>query len=235
MKGWGKVKLGIMQPYLFPYIGYWQLMNAVDKFVVYDDVTYIKGGWINRNYLLVSGQKKLFTISLSGASSYKLINEIEILDDFSRLMKTIQTNYARAPNFNQVKGLVEEIINFESRNLSEFIINSFRVIFDYLDIKTKLLVSSSLNLGIGLKGKDRVINMCESLGATDYYNSIGGQSLYDKEEFLLHGISLHFLKANLERYDQGLKEFIPGLSILDVLMFNSPQKTKEMLYDYELV
>ncbi len=229
------MKLGIMQPYFLPYIGYWQLMKAVDKYVVYDDVTYIKGGWINRNNLLISGEKKLFTISLFGASSYKLINEIEIGDDFTRLMKTIQTNYAKASYFQQVKALVEEMICFESRNLSRFISNSFKVILDYLGIKTELLISSSLNLGSGLRGKDRVISICETLGATEYYNAIGGQSLYDKEEFASHRIILHFLKTNIASYDQGVSEFVPGLSLLDVLMFNSPERVNEMLTDYELI
>ena len=86
------MKLGIMQPYFMPYIGYFQLIKAVDKYVVYDDVNYIKGGWVNRNNILVNGEKKMFTITLKGASAYKHFNEIEIGDDFRKFMKTLELN-----------------------------------------------------------------------------------------------------------------------------------------------
>jgi len=224
-----------MQPYFLPYLGYWQLIKAVDKFVVYDDVTYIKGGWINRNKLLIAGEKKLFTISLVGASSFKFINEITIGDDFSRLMKTIQINYAKAPYFRQAKDLIEAMVRFESRNLAEFIANSFRVILDYLDIGTELLISSSLKLGFGLKGQDRVMSICESLRASEYYNAIGGQKLYNKSEFSSHGIRLSFLKTNNEIDKQFGSNFVPDLSILHVLMFYSPERVTAMLNNYELV
>lgn len=229
------VKLAIMQPYFLPYLGYWQLIKAVDKYVVYDNVTYIKGGWINRNNLLVSGEKKMFTISLKGASSFRLINEIEIGDGFDKLLKMVQTNYAKAPYFNEVKKLLKDMVSFESRVLSGFITNSLRIILKYLNIDTEILISSELSLHTELKGKDKVIKICEHLGADTYYNAIGGQELYSKAEFAAHGIELRFLKTNLRPYTQRKCDFVPGLSILDLLMFNSPKSVNQMLDDYELV
>jgi hypothetical protein len=228
------MKLGIMQPYFLPYLGYWQLIKAVDKYVVYDNVTYIKGGWINRNNILASGEKKLFTISLKGASSFRLINEIEIGDDFENMHKMVQTNYARAPYFKDVKKLLEVMVSFESRVLSHFITNSIQEILKYLDIHTKILISSEMPLYTDAKGKNKVIEICEYLGADTYYNAIGGQDLYDREEFAAHGIELKFLKTNLVPYVQLKNDFVAGLSILDVLMFNSPDTVNRMLDDFEL-
>jgi hypothetical protein len=228
------MKLAIMQPYFLPYLGYWQLINAVDQYIVYDNVTYIKGGWINRNNLLVSGGKKMFTVSLKGASSFKLINEIEIGDNFSKLLGLVQANYAKAPYFNDVKKLLLDMVSFESRVLSEFIANSMRIIMDYLCMDTEILISSSLLLHTEVKGKDKVIKICEYLGADTYYNAIGGQELYSKADFAAHGIELRFLKTILRPYTQHKCDFVPGLSILDVLMFNSPRIVNQMLDDYEL-
>lgn len=228
------MKLGIMQPYFLPYLGYWQVISAVDKYVIYDNVTYIKGGWINRNNVLASGRKQLFTISLRGASSFKLINEIEIGDNFNNMLKTVQMNYARAPYFKDVMDLLEQMISFESRLLAEFNANSIREIMKYLDINTEILISSKLPFCTDAKGKDKVIMMCEYLGADTYYNAIGGKELYERDEFRAHGIDLRFLKTNLAPYKQLKDVFVAGLSILDVLMFNSPTEIKQMLDDYEL-
>lgn len=229
------MKLGIMQPYFFPYIGYWQLMNAVDEYVVYDDVTYIKGGWINRNNFLIGGQKKLFTISLSGAGSYTLIKDIEIKDDFSKFRKMIQMNYSKSPYFTFTMSLIDSAISFPERMLGKFLFNTHKLVAEYLDMKTKLRLSSEFEKNEKLTGKDKVIDICKRAGAGEYYNAIGGMELYDKNEFAAQGIGLHFVKPNLVPYKQFKNDFIPGLSIIDVLMFNPKERVKEMLSDFELV
>ena len=229
------MKLGIMQPYFMPYIGYFQLIKAVDEYVVYDDVNYIKGGWINRNNILVNGEKKLFTIILRGASPYKLINEIEIGDDFKKFLKTIQLSYSKAAYFDEVIILIEKIISFNNKNLSDFTANSILEIINFLDIKTKVHISSNLEKNISLKGKDKVINICEKLGATSYYNAIGGQALYEKIEFKAHGIDLFFLKSEIETYNQYNNCYIPNLSIIDVLMHNSKKETNRLLDCYSII
>lgn len=229
------MKLGIMQPYFLPYLGYWQLMNAVDTYIVYDDVAYIKGGWINRNNFLVQGNAKLYTFSLSGAGSYKLINELSIKDDFANFRKLLQFNYAKAPFYKDCVELVERIISYDKSNLGKFLFNSIIIIADYLDFSTKILLSSEIEKDTNLKGKDKVIHICNLFGADEYYNAIGGQELYSKDEFAHNGIKLSFLKTNITAYRQLKNNFVPGLSILDILMFNSKDKVKQMLYDFELV
>lgn len=229
------MKLGIMQPYLFPYIGYFQLIKVVDKYIVSDDLHYIKHGWINRNYILVNNEKKMFTIKLKKASSNKLINEIEILDDFKDWLKTIQLNYSKAPYYKEIYDLLKRIINYDNRVLSEFIINSLREILQYLQIKTPILKESQLNKNHNLKGQDEVIELCHIMGANCYINAIGGQELYNKTNFNAHGIELNFIKTELVPYKQFRNEFIPSLSILDIMMFNSVDEINCMLDQYYLI
>lgn len=229
------MKLGIMQPYFFPYIGYWQLIKAVDKYVVYDDVSYIKGGWINRNNFLINGQKKLFTIQLNGVSSYKNINEIEIKDDFSSFRKMLQINYGRAPFFKDCFQLIENILFYENRNLGMFLFNSIKVVSEYLDFDTDILLSAEIEKDNNLKGKEKVLQICKLLGADEYYNAIGGQALYDKSDFFNNGVKLSFVETNITPYKQFKNEFVGGLSIIDVLMFCSKEVVSRMLSNFELI
>ena len=173
--------LGIMQPYFMPYIGYFQLMKAVDRYVVYDDVNYIKRGWVNRNNILVNGEKRMFTITLKKASQNKLFNEIVIGDDFEKLMKMLRMNYSKAINFDETMTLMERIISFPDKQLAVFVANSFQEILKYLSIDTELLMSSSIIKDNSLRGKDKIMHICKILGTDVYYNAIGGRNLYDKE------------------------------------------------------
>ena len=229
------MKLGIMQPYFMPYIGYWQLMAAVDTYVVYDDVNYIKGGWVSRNNILLNGQKHMFTITLNGASPNKLFNEITIKDDFKKFSRLIESAYKKAPYYNEVSALLERIYSFEDRSLGAFMMNSFQVVLDYLEIDTKLILSSSIEKDNSLKAKDKVKHICHLLGADTYYNAIGGQELYDKADFKADGIDLHFVKTDLTAYPQFKNEFVSGLSIIDVLMFNSKTEVQNMLKQYTTI
>ena len=227
--------LGIMQPYFMPYIGYWQLMAAVDTYVIYDDVNYIKKGWINRNNILVNNDKQMFTISLNGASQNKLINEITIADDFTKLRKTIHMAYHKAPYYNDVMALLDKIFSYQSSNLADFIANSIELVCQYLDIQTKIIISSNIEKDNSLKGQDKILEICKLLNADTYYNAIGGQELYDKSVFEKENIKLCFLKSDIPEYSQYKNAFVPGLSIIDVLMFNNPIQVKQMLTNYTLV
>lgn len=232
------MRLGIMQPYLLPYIGYWQLLNAVDKYVIYDDVNYIKGGWINRNRILINKEIKYFTVKLNGASPNKLINEVEVSNDKiykKKMLKTIEESYKKTPFFNIVFPIIKEIIENEEDNLAKYLKYSIEKICNYLEIKTELLLSSELEKDNSLKGKDKVISICKKLEATEYYNAIGGQELYSFEEFKDNGIELKFLKTEEIKYKQFNNEFISNLSILDAMMFNSKEKIKEFLNSYSLI
>lgn len=219
-----------------PYIGYFQLMKAVDKYVIYNDVNYIKGGWVARNNILINGKKQLFTIKLQGASPNKHFAEIQILDDFKKLIKTLEMNYSKAPFFQSTMGLMERIFSYPEKRLDLFIKNSFEQILFFGGIKTELILSSDIVKDNSLRGKDKVMEICKILQADTYYNAIGGKELYDKKEFEDNGISLHFLKTDENlRYKQfSNMDFVPNLSIIDVLMFNSVEEVIGMLDDYIL-
>lgn len=228
------MKLGIMQPYFLPYIGYWQLIKNVDKYIVYDDVNY-RRGWINRNQILLNGKPKLFTISLKEGSQNKKINEILINDDFNKFMKTLQFCYSKSPYFENVYALLHSICSYEDQNLGSFIFNSIQKICNYLGITTELILSSQIQINNELKGKDRILYICKQMQATEYYNAIGGQELYDKMEFVENGIDLQFVKTDAVEYKQFGSDFVPNLSIIDVLMFNSVGEVNMMLDKYTLI
>ncbi|HNQ14525.1 MAG TPA: WbqC family protein [Pyrinomonadaceae bacterium] len=231
------MKLAIMQPYFMPYIGYWQLMNAVDEFVVYDNVKYTKKGWINRNRLLMNEVDLTLTIHLQGGSDFLPINERFIAQDFDadRLLRKIDECYRKAPFYKEVLPLVRDALCSTNRNLFEYVLRSIRLTAGFLGIDTKLIVSSSIGIDHGLRGKEKVIEICRHLGAVTYVNAIGGQSLYDRSEFAGYGIDLRFLATRPIVYRQFSQKFLPSLSIIDVLMFNSVESTRSMLEEFDLV
>lgn len=229
------MKIAIMQPYLFPYIGYFQLINAVDKFVIYDDVNYIKQGWINRNKILFNGKEYLFTLNIKGASSHKLIIEIEIGDNKKKLLKTLYQAYSKAPYFRETYSLIEKIFYYDEPNLAKFISNSLIKIINYYGLETQIIMSSQFDKDNTLKGEEKVLHICKILNARSYINSIGGKSLYSRENFSQEGIDLKFLKSKPIKYKQFDNEFVPWLSIIDVIMFNSREEVAKMLDYFDLV
>lgn len=232
------MKTVIMQPYLFPYLGYWQMVANADVFVVFDDVNFIKRGWINRNNILVNGSSHLFTLPLIGASQNKFINEIEITHEAKekkKILQTIEMAYKKAPYFDVVYPLLEEIMNYPETNLSKFLFNQFKKIFDYLDVKTKLMMSSQIDKDNSLHAQDKIIDICQRLGTTQYINAIGGQNLYDKARFSSENIVLNFIKMRDVCYPQFKNEFVPFLSIIDVLMFNDKKAVQRLLCEFDLI
>lgn len=223
-----------MQPYLFPYLGYFQLIQAVDTFVVYDDVQYIKGGWINRNYILAHGSKQLFTLPLSGASSNMLINQIKVGDRQRKIIQTIRQNYGKAPYFSAVFSLFTNIIEHPEKNLAAFLDYGLRQICHYLDLHPQWYLSSALKKDNSLKGMRKVLAICKELGCSRYINLPGGRELYAQEEFARHGIQLSFIQPKTIAYRQFGNEFVPNLSIIDVMMFNSREQCARLLEDFEL-
>lgn len=220
--GLNAMRLAIMQPYFLPYIGYYQLIAAVDLFVIYDNIKYTKKGWINRNRFLHSGQDKLFTLPLKKDSDMLDIVQRELAADFDRvkLLNQLRGAYYQAPYFEQIFPLVEDIVRNPEQNLFRYIYSSIITLCAYLDIKTKIAISSEITIDHGLRSQKKVIALCEALGADTYINSSGGVSLYDPAEFRAHGLQLRFLKARSFTYLQFEQPFVPWLSIVDVLMFN---------------
>lgn len=233
-----KIKLGIMQPYFLPYIGYWQLMNAVDKYVVFDDVNYIKRGWINRNRILIDGYPQYINILIADASQNRLINNTKVINTSKQVdknLKMIECAYKKAPYFKEIFPLIESVLRYEEENLVSFLMNSFKIICRYLNIKTKLILSSSIDKDCSLKGQDKILDICQRQNADQYYNAIGGQSLYSYSDFKQKGIKLHFLQTNDIIYKQFENKFQGNLSILDVMMFNSVDEIQDMLLKYTLI
>lgn len=227
--------IAIMQPYLFPYIGYWQLINAVDTFVIFDDVNFIKKGYINRNSILVGGKSQQITLELIGASQNKLINEIKVGNNSQKLLKTIEMSYKKAPYFDNVFSIIEDILNQEESNLAKFIGYSLQKISNYLEIDTKFIYSSSIEKDNSLKAQNKILDICKKLDATDYINAIGGKELYDKDKFEKQNIKLNFLEPEIQKYMQLESEFISYLSIIDIIMFNNKDNISKMLMQYKLL
>ena len=235
------MKLAIMQPYIFPYIGYYQLIAAADHFVVYDDVNYIKQGWINRNRILMGGKPSFFTLPIADQSSFRLISETKVDPRHyntwkTKFCRTLQMNYSKAPYFNPAFALVQEVLDTNTELISEIAAKSLSAVCDYIQLPFNATVSSArFHHNRNLSGADRVKSICSELGASVYINAAGGMELYDKEDFKSAGLELFFLKSDLQQYAQFRYEFVPGLSMIDLLMFNSPEDIKNMTSAYRLV
>lgn len=219
------MKLAIMQPYFFPYIGYFQLIAAVDLFIVYDNIKYTKKGWINRNRMLQNGKPVTFSLPLKGDSDFLDIQERELAETFNRkkLLNQFSAAYRRAPYFAETFPLIEKIVLNKQTNLFQYVHNSIVSTCKHLDITTEIKASSGVAIDHSLKNQDKVIAFCEQVGAITYVNAIGGKDLYSVETFREKGIGLKFIQSKPFEYTQFGDAFVPWLSIIDVLMLNPLQ------------
>lgn len=229
-----------MQPYLFPYFGYYQLINAVDKFIVYDDVNFIKQGWINRNNILVNGKSYLFTVPLKSQSSFNKINDTIVNEKVyflwvNKFLKTVEQNYSKAPFYNEVMSLLKNIFQIEDKHISSIALKSLKLVSEYIGINTVFEDSTVIYGNQCLTSQDRVLDICIKENANYYVNPIGGVDLYSKKDFLDNGIVLNFIKSKKVEYRQFNEEFVPNLSIIDILMFNNISSIKKSLNNYELI
>ena len=232
--------VAIMQPYMFPFAGYYQLVEAVDTFVFYDDVDFITRGWINRNNLLVQGEKHLFTVPVKKASQNRRINETDVDTNgkwLKKFFKTLRHVYGQHPFYKMTQNLVEQVFDELPCSIAHLASESVVCVTEEIEIETSFLWSSDLNISTDLGKAERLIAICKELDAISYVNAIGGKGLYDKSYFKNQGVDLLFLKPNLRRYQQHqTDQFVPGLSILDVLMnVKSNQVRDEVIKGYEFV
>ena len=215
------MKLAIMQPYFFPYIGYWQLLNLVDRFVIYDDVNYIKRGWINRNRILINGQPNYITVPLNHASQNKLICDMSMQASpkwRKKLIKSIGNSYGKAPFYSSVFPILDKIISYDTDNLAEFLSHQLVTLAAFLGINTKFIMTSRCYKNISLTGQDRIIDICKHEKASIYINPRGGQTLYNTDTFNHEDIDLQFITMRPFPYKQRVAGFSPCLSIIDPLM-----------------
>ena len=231
------MKIAVMQPYLFPYIGYFQLIFEVDVFVSLDDVNYINRGWINRNRLLINGSAQYFTVPLLKSSQNKKIKDLHVALDEKwkrKFLKTIEFNYKNAPYYSAVKSVIEDALNFDSPVLSVFVLNTITTVLKYLGVKKRIIQSSVGFENNDLIGAERIIDICKAENCDHYINPIGGVELYDKIYFESQGVKLNFLKSKQITYKQFDEEHQPWLSIIDVLMHNPVERVLKHLEEYTL-
>ena len=232
------MKIAIMQPYFMPYIGYFQLIAAVDKFVIYDNIQYTKKGWINRNRVLVNGSEHYISLPIKKDSDYLNVNERFLAEswqvDKKKMLNRIKGSYSKAPYFIETFELIEKCLMCEEKNVFDFILHSMHTLMKHIDIDTELIISSDVPIDHKLRGAEKVIAICKQEGAEIYINPIGGVELYDKLKFRYNELKLQFQKSNHIVYQQLNDDFVPWLSVIDVMMFNSKVEIRKMLNEYEL-
>ena len=232
------MKLAIMQPYFLPYIGYFQLIASVDQFIVYDNIKYTKKGWINRNRMLQNGKAVMFSLPLKSDSDYLNVCERELSAEFSRdkLLNQFKGAYRSAPHFDQTLPLIEAIVRFDDTNLFAYLQHSIVKTCAHLGITTEIRNSSGIAIDHTLKNQDKVLALCEAVGASIYVNALGGMELYSKKSFKEKGIDLNFIQSKPFEYPQFGDAFMPWLSIIDVMMFNPLNTVQACIStNYELI
>jgi hypothetical protein len=247
------MKIAVNQPYFFPYIGYYQLIKSVDKFILCDNVNFIKRGWVNRNRILVKNYGPAWiTVPLREQSCHAKITDTKIDNRWNwkrKMFQTIEMNYRKAPMFEQFYPVIRHIIDIETDSISELDANTIIGISNYLNIDTIIETDYSKYTYIeeeidacesgDCPGDDkrvsRIVKICQHENADVYHNLIGGMSLYSKESFYSKNIKIKFLNNKPMEYRQSNGEFVPKLSIIDVLMLNSPAVVSTMLNLFELI
>jgi hypothetical protein len=229
-----------MQPYFFPYLGYYQLVSSCDKFIFFDDVNFIKKGWINRNNISFNGRPFLFTVPLVKASQNKKINETYLSIDekwINDFMKKIEQAYKKAPYFSNISSLLMSVLNKKNAltTIADLAISSIESTFKYLEVDVNFERSSKIAYDRNGNGQDKIISICHKEGALKYINASNGRELYQPELFKKNGVKLFFIDMdNKVTYSQGKNDFVPHLSMLDVLMYNSKEDVTELLKKYSL-
>ena len=234
------MKVAIMQPYFMPYIGYFQMIQAVDVFVVYDNIEYTKKGWINRNRILKNGEPDMISLPLAKGSDYEHVVQRQLADSFhtkdkQKLHGRILELYRKAPFYNETAILLQGVFGSTETNLFGFIHQSIVAVCEHIGISTPIRISSSLDVDHQLRGEDKVIALCQAVNATHYINAIGGVELYSFDRFEKAGIELQFIQSMAKEYPQNCQAFVPWLSMIDVLMFCGKEQTKLQMNDYQLL
>lgn len=230
--------LSIQQPYIFPYIGYYQLINASELHVIFDTVNFKKRTWITRNRILEKNQIKYINICISHASQNKKISELELvrnLDWKIKFLKKIELAYKKAPYFNDIFPIIEKIINYKSNYLSNYLHNSIVEVCNFLEIKTKIIKSSDLEIDQSLKKHNLILSILKNLNYKKYLGLPSGKNLYDKSLFEEHQVKIYFIKNDNLKYQQFNNIiFFERLSIVDMLMNIGKNKTIKNLSNFSL-
>jgi hypothetical protein len=231
------VRVGIMQPYFLPHLSYFQLIANTDYFCLHDKVKYTKQSWINRNRIIVNGKIEYITIPIQSSSDFDPIDKKLISNSFEResLLRKIELNYKKSPNFSDVFPVVLEILNHRNTNLFDFLQNSIISVCRYLQLETKIVKSSETGYDENLSKSQMVIDICKKLHGETYINSQGGIDLYKSSDFLENGIVLLFSKQIDFSYSNSIGETNSSLSVLDTLMWADKNLLIEKLYEIDFL
>lgn len=234
------MRLGIMQPYFFPYIGYFSLIRHTDRYILLDQVQFIRHGWIERNRILKqSGGWGYIAVPLKKHARETLISDISIDNSKPWKEKIISQlgYYKGAPNYYKVIKLMKEILGPDFESIVRLDCAALKAVCDYLAIHTPIEIFSDMALDIGCpdSADEWALRICQRLGADEYWNPPGGMAFFDCRKYEENHVNIYFQKVNLSEYRQKQKGFEPGLSVLDALMFLTVDEINEMLDDYELV
>lgn len=233
------MKVAIMQPYLFPYIGYFQLIHSVDIFVTLDNVNFIKKGWINKNQILAHDHIQKIQLPVSKMSQNRWINQHEFheLDAaLSKLTSQCEQTYSKQQGFQRLHQLLKQHELIKASNVADFLHQSIQMVSDELGLTTKFLKASDIEVAGNLTGQERILAICNRLKAAEYINLPGGRALYSEEKFRERKLKLSFLSPKLEAYQQQKvnSEFVSYLSILDILANCNSDVIAEQVTNYDL-
>jgi hypothetical protein len=231
--------IAVMQPYVFPYLGYFHLVQAASTFVFYDDVQFQPRSWMNRNRLLINGREHRFTVPCSAASQNDVMHDVQLHEpaQFAQaFLRQVQMAYRRAPAFEQGMAYLHAVLAGPPLKLAELAVRSVQQACAVLGLERRFVHSSQAHAKSRALGRaERLIAITKAEGAQCYINAPGGRELYSAEPFVAQGLQLRFVQPQLTPYPQGgTDHFVPGLSIIDVLMHNPAERVREMLTQYEL-
>lgn len=234
------MRLAVMQPYIFPYVGYFQLIKAVDVFVFFDDVQFKRRSYITRNAILINEESNAFSIPVQKGNQQDLINQIKLHDgEFenwkNKFLRSLNHAYAKAPYFKPVYDLAQAVFETDCTTIGMLTKRSIEKTCDYLKVEVEFKNSTSLDYDREGDGQDKILSICGLLQANTYINAINGRSLYTSETFQEQGVDLFFLEPKVEPYKQFDSGFIPNLSIIEMMMFLSPEEIGKHLEKYKLI
>lgn len=229
------MKVAIMQPYFLPYVGYFSLIKHVDQFILFDTPQYIRHGWIERNRVLKqNGELFYVKVPLNKHQRETKIKDIRINNSENwknKILAQLIPYRKIAPNYMEVIKLLKEILEYETESIVELNYISLKKICDYLNIITDIKIWSEMDMEIEeVKSPDEwALNICKALNVDEYYNAIGGNSFFDKSKYENAGIALNFIETEPITYKQFSNEFVPYLSIIDVMMFCNKEQINSMI------
>lgn len=230
--------VAIMQPYLFPYLGYIQLMQAVDEFVFFDTAQFIRRGWIHRNRIVLNGKAHTFTVPVTKCARNTLIQDVLWSADplvRIKLLQTIKQAYKDAPYVDAVLPWVERTLRSTESSVAKLIEMHFIDVYNYLGLEVNFYLASSRKWTEAYGASERILSMCMDVNATCYINPINGRHLYDASDFAMKGIELQFLEMDAVEYPQMGSEFVSHLSMIDVLMMNEPTEVLNLLQNHQII